>query len=101
MISRFVANSEKCRKYTFLGGSAQIITILHRGVYRNLLQYYNGGGLPDLLQYYNGGGSLGTPNLYYVIYGRPLIAIKRDICSIQIFIQWNSNTANAEIALYD
>ena len=27
--------------------------------------------------YYNitmGGGSLGTPNLYYVIYGRPLIA---------------------------
>ena len=39
--------------------------------------YYNitwGGGLPNLLQYYNGagGGSLGTPNLYYVIYGRPL-----------------------------
>ena len=32
-----------------------------------------GGGLPDLLQYYNGGeGSLRTPNLYYVIYGRPL-----------------------------
>ena len=30
MISRFVANSEKCRKNTFLGGSAQIITILHR-----------------------------------------------------------------------
>ena len=28
MISRFVANLEKCRKYTFLGGSAQIITIL-------------------------------------------------------------------------
>ena len=40
MISRFVANSEKCRKYTFLGGSAQIITILHRGGYQNLLQYY-------------------------------------------------------------
>ena len=38
--------------------------------------YYSatrGGGLPDLLQYYKGeGGSLGTPNLYYVIYGRPL-----------------------------
>ena len=38
--------------------------------------YYDitwGGGLSDLLQYYNGGGgSLGTPNLYYVIYGRPL-----------------------------
>ena len=43
-------------------------------------------GLPDLLQYYIGGvspiyynitrgrgGSLGTPNLYYVIYGWPLI----------------------------
>ena len=57
MISRFVANSEKCRKYTFLGGSAQIITILHRGGYQNLLQYYMGrGGLPDFLQYYNGGG---------------------------------------------
>ena len=56
----------------FLEGSAQIITILQRGGYRNLLQYHMGGGLPDLLQYYKGGGSLGTPNLYYVIYGRPL-----------------------------
>ena len=44
MISRFVANLEKCRKYTFLGGSAQIITILHRGGYQNLLQYDMGGG---------------------------------------------------------
>ena len=36
-----------------------------------------GGGLPNLLQYYNGGGggSLGTPNLYYVIYGRPLMVM--------------------------
>ena len=34
----FVANSEKCCKYTFLGGSAQIITILHRGVIKI---YYN------------------------------------------------------------
>ena len=60
MILRFVANSEKCRKYTFLGGSAQIITILHKGVIKI---------------YYNitwGVGSFGTPNLYYVIYGRPL-----------------------------
>ena len=35
----------KCRKYTFLGGSAQIITILHRGV---IEIYYNitmGGGV--------------------------------------------------------
>ena len=62
MISRFVANSEKCCKYTFLGGSAQIITILHRGVIKI---YYNitwGGGLPNLLQYYNrGGGVYGDP----------------------------------------
>ena len=56
----FVANSEKCCKYTFLGGSAQIITILHRGGYQNLLQYYMGGVFPI---YYNitilGGGLLG------------------------------------------
>ena len=63
MISRFVANSEKIRKYTLLGGSAQIITILHRGGYQNLLQYYMGGGLPDLLQYYNGGGGLSGPQI--------------------------------------
>ena len=73
MISRFVANSEKCRKYTFLGGSAQIITILHRGGYRNLLQYYMGGVFPIYYNITMGGGSLGTPNLYYVIYERPLI----------------------------
>ena len=59
MISRFVANSEKCRKYTFLGGSAQIITILHREGHWNLLQcYMGGGGLPDLLQYYKGEGGV-------------------------------------------
>ena len=56
MILRFVVNSEKCRKYTFLGRSAQIITILHRGGYQNLLQYYMGGGLADLLQFNNGEG---------------------------------------------
>merc|ERR1711978_397548 len=50
----------KCRKYTFLGGSFQIITILHSRGCKKLLQYYIVGGLPDLLQYYNGGGgSLG------------------------------------------
>ena len=43
------------------GRLSKFITILH-----------GGGGLPDLLQYYNGGWSLGTQNLYYVIYGRPL-----------------------------
>ena len=74
MISRFVANSEKCRKYTFLGGSAQIITILHRGGYQNLLQYYMGGGLPNLLQYYNGGGVSRDPkfvlrNIWTAPYG--------------------------------
>ena len=38
-----------------------------------------GGGLPDLLQYYKGegGGPLGTQNLYYVIYGWPLIGLKQ------------------------
>ena len=42
-------------------GLSKFITILH------------GGGLPNLLQYYNRGeGSTGTPNLYYVINGRPL-----------------------------
>ena len=47
-----------------MGGLAKLITISHVG-----------GGLPDLLQYYNeGGGSLGTPNLYYVIYVLPRIA---------------------------
>ena len=64
MISHFVANSEKCRKYTFLGGSARIITILHRGV---IEIYYNitWGGLPDLLQYYDGGagGGLSGPQI--------------------------------------
>ena len=57
MITRFVAKSEKCRKCMFLGGSAQIIMILHRGGYRNLLQYYLGGGVLPI--YYNitmGGG---------------------------------------------
>ena len=58
-------------------GAAQIITILHRGVIKI---YYNitWGGV--FLIYYNitmGGGSLGTPNLYYVIYGRPLSNISR------------------------
>ena len=61
-------------------GAAQIITILHRGVIKI---YYNitWGGFPI---YYNitmgGGGSLGAPNLYYVIYGRPLIY--RKVCKV-------------------
>ena len=35
---RFVAHSEKCRKYAFLEESAQIIMILHRGA---IELYYN------------------------------------------------------------
>ena len=65
MISHFVANSEKCRKYTFLGGSAQIITISHGGV---IEIYYNitwGGVFPI---YYN----ISITNLYYGIYSRSL-----------------------------
>ena len=64
---------EKCRKYTFLGGSAQIYMILHRRGYRNLLQYYMGGPSRSITILQWGGGSLGTPNLYYVINGRPLM----------------------------
>ena len=44
--------------HVFRGGAAQIFTILYRGSNRNLLQNSIGGG----------GGSLGTQNLYYVIY---------------------------------
>ena len=63
----FVANSEKCREYTFLGGSSQIIKILLGGVSEihynitwggclpNLLQYYIGVGIESLLQYYSFG----------------------------------------------
>ena len=78
MILRFAANSEKCRKYMFLGGSAQIITLLH-----------GQGGLSDLLQYYNGGGSLGTPNLYYVIYGRPLTVTTKPSSQPPTLKYWN------------
>ena len=67
-----------------------------QGGYQNLLQYYMEGGLPNLLQYYKGeGGSLGTPNLYYVIYGRPLIeqffrgTLTFGIILLQIVVQTN------------
>ena len=51
--------------------------ILHYYIGGVIEIYYNitWGGGGGLLIYYNitmGGGSLGTPNLYYVIYGRPL-----------------------------
>ena len=38
MTSRFVVKLEKCCKYAFLGGSTQIITILHKVV---IEIYYN------------------------------------------------------------
>ena len=47
----------------FLGEYTLIISILH------------GGDFPNLLQYCIGGGSTGTPNLYYVINGRPLMVM--------------------------
>ena len=71
MISRFVANSEKCCKYTFLGGSAQIITILHRGGYRNLLQYYMGGSTRFITISQWGGASRDPKFVLRNIYGRP------------------------------
>ena len=73
MISRFVVNSEKMLQIHILRGSAQIIKILHRGDYQNLLQYYMGGSSQFITRLQWGGGSLGTPNLYYVIYGWPHI----------------------------
>ena len=66
-ILHFVATLFKCRKGSFLGGFAQIITISHRVASPNLLQYYIGGGGV-------GGMSLQNPNLYYVINGRPQIS---------------------------
>ena len=74
---RILSQIRKKVANTFLGGSTQIITILHRRGHWNLLQYYKGGGVFPI--YYNitrgRGGSLGTPNLYYVIYGLPLSGI--------------------------
>ena len=63
LVKRFVAYSEKCRKYSFLGGLAQIIMIVNRGVIEIC---YN-------IPIWGGGASLGNPNLYYIIYGRPLM----------------------------
>ena len=62
MITYFVAKYEKCRKYVFLGGCPQIITILHREGHRNLVQCYM--------------------NLYYVIYGRPLMLVMLMVMSM-------------------
>ena len=73
MFTRFVANSEKMSQIRVFRGPAQIIAILHRGVIEIHYNTSKGGGASrfiTILQWV--GGSLGTPNLYYVIYGRPL-----------------------------
>ena len=62
-ILHFVATLFKCRKGSFLGGFAQIIIIVNRGVIEIC---YN-------IPIWGGGASLGNPNLYYIIYGRPLM----------------------------
>ena len=87
---RILSQIRKKVANTFLGGSTQIITILHRRGHWNLLQYYKGGGSSRfLLQYYKGeGGSLGTPNLYYVIYGRPLNCFFIPTFEIEMFWFW-------------
>ena len=60
--------------YVTLGGSAQIITILHRGGSARFITILHRGGLLNLLQYYIGrGGSTETPKMYYVIYEQPLM----------------------------
>ena len=64
MFTRFVANSEKCRKYAFLGGPAILLRYYIGGGHWNLLQYYKGGGLPDLLQYYKGEGGVSRDPKY-------------------------------------
>ena len=70
-IYAFCREFGKMSQYGFLEGSAQIITILHRG---GIKIYYNitWGGSSRFITILHWGGSLGTPNLYYVTYGRPL-----------------------------
>ena len=73
MISRFVANSEKCRKYTFLGGPPRLLRYYIGGLSK-FITILHGGGLPNLLQYYNGGGVSRDPkfvlrNIWTAPYG--------------------------------
>ena len=58
MISRFVANLEKCRKYTFLGGPPRLLRYYIGGLSKFITILHGGGGLPDLLQYYKGEGGV-------------------------------------------
>ena len=79
----FVANSEKCCKYTFLGGSAQIITILHRGGLSKFITILHGGGVFPI--YYNitmwGGGSRDPKFVLHNIWTAPYETIEwlRDV----------------------
>ena len=65
-VYKFCPKFGKCRKYAFLGGPAI------------LLRYYIGGVIEIYYNITMGGGPLGTPNLYYVIYGRPHSALLED-----------------------
>ena len=58
MFTRFVANSEKCRKYAFLGGPPRLLRYYKGGVIEIYYNTTRGGGLPDLLQYYKGEGGV-------------------------------------------
>ena len=58
MFTHFVANSEKCRKYAFLGGPPRLLRYYKGGVIEIYYNTTRGGGLPDLLQYYKGEGGV-------------------------------------------
>ena len=93
IISRFVANSEKFRKYSFLKGSAQIITILHRGGYQNLLQYYMGGSswFITILQW--GGGVSRDPKFVLRnIWTAPNTLYHFNNNCLQMYTNTNTNT---------
>ena len=61
--------------YVTLGGSAQIITILHRGGSARFITILHRGGSAQFITILHGeGGSTETPKMYYVIYERPLRA---------------------------
>ena len=59
MITHYVANYEKCRKYVFLGGYAQIFTYYIGRVIEIFIQCYMGEGSSQfisILQWGGGGG---------------------------------------------
>ena len=66
MFTRFVANSEKCRKYAFLGGPPRLLRYYKGGVIEIYYNTTRGGGFPDLLQYYKGEGGV-SPDPRFVL----------------------------------